>query len=307
MRVPVNILMILSFPAILLAGCVSSREHMEIRMEAGKYREEASQCAGRLADAEERLDKLIETGASLSRQSAEFKVQRDDFAERLKECEFAIREREDEFRDEEVEALAVKREFEARQGELLPLIEMAERDRALSDAAELLASDMRTVFSSQVKKGSIEVDVAGTMALVTFRNAILYKPSSAVLTASGKAILRRAAESLTRLGISSLAVDSYTDSIPPGRAMKAIFPSNWELSAARAAAVADYITEAGDMEPSLVVASGHSANSPIADNSTRKGRAANRRLVLGVVPFVPVADVKAGDASPADTEGSDSP
>jgi len=273
-------------------------------MEAGKYREEASQCAGRLADAEERLDKVIETGASLSQQSDEFKAQRDDFAERLKECEFAIREREDDFREEEVDALAMKREIEARQDELLPLIERAERDKALAEAAELMASDLRAVLSSHVKNGSIKVEAAGTRALVTLGNALIYKPSSAVLTASGKAILRRAVESLTRLGISWLAVDSYTDSIPPGRSMKKVFPSNWELSAARAAAVADYITEAGGIEPELVVASGHAASSPVADNSTREGRAANRRLVLGVVPFVREAGIRSGEAMPAVTGGN---
>jgi len=303
MSFPKNIIAPFVFLAILLAGCVSTSEHMEMKMEAEKYREEASQCTGRLEDAEERLDKVIETSANLSQQSGEFKAQRDDFAERLKECEFAIREREDEFRDEELEALARKREFETRQDELMPLIEKAERERALADASELMASDLRAVLSSYVKDGSVKVEVSGTMALVTFGNSLLYEPSSAVLTSSGKAILRRAAESLTRLGVSSLAVDSYTDSIPPGRSMKDSYPSNWELSAARAAAVADYITDAGGIEHALVVASGHSSNSPVADNSTREGRAANRRLVLGVAPLVPEADAPDGSASPAVTIG----
>jgi chemotaxis protein MotB len=60
------------------------------------------------------------------------------------------------------------------------------------------------------------------------------------------------------------------------------FPSNWELSAARAASVVHLMTRTG-VSPSRMSAVGYAEHRPVADNNTAKGRAANRRVTLVIL------------------------
>lgn len=287
---------VLCFLATALAGCVSTSQHAMVKEEIGK-------CSSRLAGTEERLDKAIEISSRLTRQAEELRAQSDDYSERLKECEFVIREREDEFSEEAMETATLRKELEARREELKPLLEKASLDRALEQAAQRMASDLIIVFQAQMKKGLVKVETRGTVLLLTINNNLLYKPSSAVLTASGKALLGKAVESLSRVGVFSLRLESYTDNIAPGKSMKKLYPSNWELSAARAAAAASYLTDARGIAADIVVASGHAHTFPIADNSTREGRAANRRLVLAAVSLAPEASLRDVDIFTAVTKG----
>ncbi|MBP2680938.1 MAG: flagellar motor protein MotB, partial [Candidatus Krumholzibacteriota bacterium] len=75
-------------------------------------------------------------------------------------------------------------------------------------------------------------------------------------------------------------LEGHTDSVP---IRTAAFPSNRELSLARAQAVARYLTARGLAEERVIV-KGHGDTRPVASNATRAGRAANRRVDVSLVP-----------------------
>ena len=81
-----------------------------------------------------------------------------------------------------------------------------------------------------------------------------------------------------------IRVEGHTDSNPIGASLKATYPSNWELSGARAAAVVRHLQWTHKMDPARfeVVAYGH--YSPVATNTTADGRSQNRRVRLAVLP-----------------------
>jgi chemotaxis protein MotB len=64
--------------------------------------------------------------------------------------------------------------------------------------------------------------------------------------------------------------------------MKATYPSNWELSSARAHAVLHYVENKYAPEPDRLAAVGYGEYMPVADNETREGRSQNRRVVITV-------------------------
>jgi chemotaxis protein MotB len=105
-----------------------------------------------------------------------------------------------------------------------------------------------------------------------------------VFFASGDASLKDGSlELLTRIGRlvdeegrHPVIVEGYTDSQPIGTAR---FPSNWELSAARAAAVVRHFGEIG-INPQRMSLAGHAAQHPIDTNATPQGRARNRRVEI---------------------------
>jgi chemotaxis protein MotB len=75
-----------------------------------------------------------------------------------------------------------------------------------------------------------------------------------------------------------ISIEGHTDNQPMGPGSR--FRSNWDLSSARAAAVADYLLNGEFVNPGQVSVSGLADTDPVADNSTATGRAQNRRIEI---------------------------
>jgi chemotaxis protein MotB len=74
-------------------------------------------------------------------------------------------------------------------------------------------------------------------------------------------------------------VEGFTDNVPINTP---VYPSNWELSAARSATVVRLLSQFG-IEPSRMVAMGYAEFRPKSDNLTEQGRTQNRRVVLTIL------------------------
>ncbi|AMD01802.1 OmpA/MotB family protein [Halomonas chromatireducens] len=104
---------------------------------------------------------------------------------------------------------------------------------------------------------------------------LLFSSGQADLTSQGREVLGRLRELLQSFD-GDVSVEGHTDSIPIATAR---FPSNWELSSARAIAVLRYLAELGvDIERLRAV--GYAETRPLASNETAEGRAENRRVEL---------------------------
>ena len=75
-------------------------------------------------------------------------------------------------------------------------------------------------------------------------------------------------------------IEGHTDNVPV--AFSERFQSNWDLSAARSASVADYLVGEGYINPEAVTVTGYADTVPIASNDTATGRAQNRRIEITV-------------------------
>jgi chemotaxis protein MotB len=136
-------------------------------------------------------------------------------------------------------------------------------------------------------KGEISADQAQITQLqnvvqVTLANGILFPEGGWELNASGKATLAKLAPVLKTLAGQKIEVKGFTDSVPIGPELRARFPSNLELSKARAQSVADYLVSQG-VPPGILAVSGLGEAQPVASNDTAQGRAKNRRVVMDIV------------------------
>ena len=131
------------------------------------------------------------------------------------------------------------------------------------------------------KKAQQERDAAALAAIgkvkqindeisVVLSNDILFEYNKANLSKKSQKTLNQAVELLNQLPKRSLVIQGHTDSIGPKE-------YNMELSEQRAKAVYDYMMEKG-LKIKKVSYKGYGANKPIADNSTKEGRTANRRV-----------------------------
>jgi chemotaxis protein MotB len=79
-----------------------------------------------------------------------------------------------------------------------------------------------------------------------------------------------------------ILVEGHTDDVPIDQDYRHIFPSNWELSTARASRVLHYLLKEHQADPARLTVSGYGMYQPIAGNDSPEGRARNRRVVISV-------------------------
>src|SRR5882762_3625059 len=79
-----------------------------------------------------------------------------------------------------------------------------------------------------------------------------------------------------------IRIVGHTDNVPISKAAQKVFPSNWELSVARATTVVRYLQEVG-IPPERMIASGRAEYQPVAENDTPEGRKKNRRIEITLI------------------------
>lgn len=136
-------------------------------------------------------------------------------------------------------------------------------------------------INDMTKAGQIDgVDVLETDRglIIRFKDDYLFEPGSAKLTPKAKVKLDKVGVLIAKKFIlHNMRVEGHTDSKP---IHSSIFPSNWELSSARASAVITYFIARFSFMPSLFTAVGFADTRPIAANDSSSGQAKNRRIEL---------------------------
>jgi chemotaxis protein MotB len=116
---------------------------------------------------------------------------------------------------------------------------------------------------------------------LTLNDSLLFQSGSATLTADGENLLRRVSRIIEPIG-RRVRVEGHSDNVPIATAR---YPSNWELSTARAVNVVKYFVQQGRIDPGLLSAVGYADVKPRVSNDSEAQRAKNRRveIILGQV------------------------
>lgn len=136
-----------------------------------------------------------------------------------------------------------------------------------------------TQLQSEVKADQVQIQQQKDQLKVTIVNEILFPEGGWQLSRAGEQTLDKLVPTLKTLKGERIEVNGYTDNVPIGPELKSRFPSNWELSTARATDVVRYLVAKG-VDPALLSATGFGDTQPVASNDTPQGRAKNRRIEL---------------------------
>lgn len=150
----------------------------------------------------------------------------------------------------------------------------------LDDTKKTISTSLKDEIAAQ----EIELVETEDALKVVFIDKILFDSGSVKINNKGKALLLAFAESIRRQNNQSVLVEGHTDNMPLGPSLRARFPSNWELSVARAAAVARFLQKEGGLQPRRLSARGYSFYRPVASNKTVEGRHQNRRIEIILSP-----------------------
>ena len=131
----------------------------------------------------------------------------------------------------------------------------------------------QTMMSNPVLVQKTKMRQTKAGLVVSLSEAGFFAPGEAVINSEAESVINTLAESL-QITNAQIRIEGHTDSTPISNAK---YPSNWELSTARASSVLAKLVDHG-IEPTRLSAAGYGGFQPIADNATPEGRAQNRRV-----------------------------
>ena len=162
---------------------------------------------------------------------------------------------------------------------LIPRLPMKRGDdpvkRAKRERMQNIARDVLKALEPLVKEGQVRVTESARGIAVEINASVLFKSAQAVLEPNSVRALAAVAQVLSRTD-NAIEIEGHTDREPISTSQ---FPSNWELSGARASSVVRLFIDAG-VAPQRLVASGYADTRPVDSNNTPEGRARNRRVTV---------------------------
>jgi chemotaxis protein MotB len=154
----------------------------------------------------------------------------------------------------------------------------AEHHASAVQELESVAGEVERAMANLIRDQMIVVRRHGVWVEVEIRTDILFPSGVATLSPEAQSILQQLAETLEPFP-NPIRVEGHTDNRP---IKSSAFPSNWELSAARAASVVHLFTKSG-MDPRRLAVVGLGENRPAESNDTEQGRNMNRRVLLVIL------------------------
>lgn len=165
-----------------------------------------------------------------------------------------------------------------------------EHDAALG-SRDTLEKEMRDALESK----DVTISKLQGKLTVNILDRVLFDSGEAELKPDGQAVLKKVAAILAQHPELKIHVIGHTDNVPIRASARSRFPSNWELSTARATAAVRFLVEVAGVDPHRLGAVGYGEFRPVADNATPEGRAKNRRIAITVLPD----ELSGADAAPA--------
>lgn len=140
-------------------------------------------------------------------------------------------------------------------------------------------------LEEEIKRGELTISNLEGRLTVNLLNQILFASGDTRLRDEGKKVLKSLGDVLNRFPDRALQIAGHTDNVPISPGLQERFPSNWELSTARATSVIHFLQQEVGLPGDRLVAAGFSQYQPVVSNATVEGRAQNRRIEILLVPL----------------------
>jgi chemotaxis protein MotB len=159
-------------------------------------------------------------------------------------------------------------------------LEELRRQKAAAEARAATFRDLVKRLRSMIDAGQLKVVIRDGRMLIAMPNDVLFDSGKTNIKPDGQATLTKVAQVLATIPDRRFVVAGHTDDVPIHTSR---FPSNWELSTARAVEVTRFLVQNG-MRPQTLAAAGHGEFDPLVPNESAEQRAQNRRIEIVLEP-----------------------
>jgi len=246
-------LFVLCSMLLLLSACVSKSKYVQLEAEHADAKHKLKYTETRLGYTDESREKCIDS---------------------LADCQGRFKEKKLQL-SQEMEGLQVS--LEESQSTI---------DKQTKVIRDLHATRVKIESSlkEQIENQEIKLEEIEGKLKVTLVDKILFDTGKVEIAKRGKEVLLELADTLRENKDQNIVVEGHTDDVPIGLGLIEKYPTNWELSAARAVGVVRFLQEKGWLEPERLTATGYSYYKPLASNDSAEGRRHNRRIEIILVP-----------------------
>ena len=155
----------------------------------------------------------------------------------------------------------------------------AEIQRLTRTHAELTKS-----LEAEIAKGDIRIQQVRDRLTINMVDRVLFDSGQAQVKPAGLKVLKQVSDILKNVTDKQIRIEGHTDNVQIGARLRERFPTNWELSTARATSVVRFLIEEGGVPRENLSAVGYADTRPVAGNDTEIGRTANRRIEIVLYP-----------------------
>lgn len=182
-------------------------------------------------------------------------------------------------------AQALEQQLAQAKGEVGKLSKEKEAELAKLKQAQ---EDMLKSLKKEVEAGEVMVSQLADRLSVKILDKILFASGEAAISPKGREVLKRVGKVLAtaRDKDKVIRIEGHTDNVRIGKALQQKFPTNWELSTARATTVVRFLAESSKIPPDAFEAAGLGEYHPVAGNDKPEGRQQNRRIEIVLYPRV---------------------
>ena len=140
-------------------------------------------------------------------------------------------------------------------------------------------------LEDEIERGELTISNLEGQLSVNLLNKILFDSGKTVIKKEGLKVLQSLGDVLSKFPDKALQVAGHTDNVQISERLRERFPSNWELSTARATSVVHFLQDKVGLTGERIIAAGYGEYQPVASNDEAEGRASNRRIQILLVPF----------------------
>jgi chemotaxis protein MotB len=286
----------------MVAGCVTKGTHVATLTEleqaqkaltktAGEFEAYKKQATGQIAGLE--TDKAKLSNDLLAAQTVSANTQRDldrttaDLNQALasrKEMEAKANDLEQRLQAEKATVTRLQQGGEALAAEK----ERLEKERA-AKAAEVerltrTQQELSKSLQAEIERGDITIKQVRDRLTINMVEKVLFNSGQAQVKPAGLKVLTQVGDVLKNVTDKQIRIEGHTDNVPIGVKIRDKFPTNWELSTARATNVVRFFIDRSGVNREGLEAVGFADTRPVASNDTEEGRTENRRIEILLYP-----------------------
>jgi len=164
-------------------------------------------------------------------------------------------------------------------------IRLVAGEKAKIEQEKISLAELTDSLKKEMEAKEIEITELKGRLTVNLMDKVLFDSGKARIKKAGREVLDKIAKNLlNKYPNRAILVKGHTDNVPIGKELSIKFPTNWELSNARATSAVRYLQDNANVDPARLSAIGYSQYHPIATNDTEDGRAKNRRIEIILLP-----------------------
>ena len=276
--------------SLALAGCVTSGTY-ELKKSEAEALEKSLQDERdeyrKLTEENERLQsqvaRLISELAAMTGNREALSAEKKGLEESLKSTSDAKNQKIGELSQKIGEQGQKLSDLEAANRRLREELEQLQKQKELEvQKTSKTYEDLLEQMKSEISKGEVTISELKGKLTVNLVDAVLFDSGKAEVKPEGLVVLQKVIDILKHIKDKVIRIEGHTDNVQISGALLRRYPSNWELSSARALNVAKYLQQQG-IDPALLAAVAYGEYKPVASNDTEEGRAENRRIEIVLV------------------------